>query len=352
MNAKKFSTSQRIVQVMVVLSVLFELRALPAGDSLQWQPWVCPPLFVEDTKHETLLSGLHRVLPFSFLDPDSVAKMSDGVFLFMFCCCFDFASSNVSAVGKLVALLHGLKESASRFAIHPERCLTHQLHIVKSASMGLANTASMLYCLSAIIRNYRSVQGLADAIRAKVRASFTVRVADKPPHDELLDRIKQILNADGDASLMYCGSHGQRKKASWFTDVEAMVAACHWDSNTKQWVHFVEAAEGQHLLDIDRDAASDVIADHLIKVLIRRRWETAAASRWTGVLSCLKRMLLGVIMGGIPPQSLAGLSSSMHITEGKVAKLLRGGRGSSSWRRGQQRVRQGLLSCLEDIEVL
>ncbi len=39
----------------------------------------------------------------------------------------------------------------------------------------------------------------------------------------------------------------------------------------------------------------DAVFGPIVKALLGRRWETAALSRWTGVISTLKRMLLGTL---------------------------------------------------------
>ena len=116
--ASRFSSAQRIVQVMVTLAVLWESRVFDAVTKRRWEPWVCPPLFMDNTKHEALLAGLERVLPFKLTDPFGVTQACAGAILFIFCCCFDWASSNVAAFGKMTRAHQDLGEIGANLALH------------------------------------------------------------------------------------------------------------------------------------------------------------------------------------------------------------------------------------------
>ena len=72
-----------------------------------------------------------------------------------------------------------------------------------------------------------------------------------------------------------------------------------------------------------REDMVSYIVDPLLKIFISRRWEEAALNRWTGVIRSLKRLVLGSILNGILPESLAGLSDRMDLTESKVDALLK-----------------------------
>ena len=99
-----------------------------------------------------------------------------------------------------------------------------------------------------------------------------------------------------------------------------MTEKCHYDPHTQKWVYYVTQWRDTQRQRIDEDKVVSSIVGPLLAVLTRRRWEVATLSRWTGVLSCLKRMVLGTLMGSILQSALSGLSADMNITEAKVKK--------------------------------
>ncbi|CAK0821660.1 unnamed protein product, partial [Prorocentrum cordatum] len=97
---------------------------------------------------------------------------------------------------------------------------------------------------------------------------------------------------------------------------------CHFDRAENKWAFYVEQGRPNQRQRIDMEAAVEFIAGPILSLLTRRRWQPGALSRWTGVISCLERMVLGAVLGNILPLSLAGLSARMEVTEAKVKEYL------------------------------
>ena len=319
-----FSNSVRVVQVQVCLAAIYQVEASAAVEKWQWQPWLCPPLFLADTRHASLLASFEKVLPFQWWDPASMAAFGEGASCTIFCLAFDMASSNVAAFARVVRSLEVAGPSCTRWLVHGERCLVHQLHIIKSACLSMSQAASMLYSISRILPNDTASTALADAIYCHVRLRLVIKYQAAPPkhQDELLRIMRHILNCDGSESMDNHGEPHRHRCSSWLGDVERMCQKCHWDGATSRWVYFAPPDDSGRFPEVNVEEAVKSVADPLVAALIGRRWPKAALSRWSGVLSCLKRMLAGIVMGNILPDSLASLSSSMKITEAKVKKML------------------------------
>ena len=123
--------------------------------------------------------------------------------------------------------------------------------------------------------------------------------------------------ADGDESLAYYrDARGVLRPNRWMEEVETMVRDCRYDVQAQTWVFYVGAVVRRQRLDINAIAQS--IASKLSAVLYSRRWANAALSRWVGVLSNLKKVLLGIVMGNVIPIPFAALPQAMRLNEADV----------------------------------
>ena len=321
LRADTFSNAPRHVQVMMTLAALYQVNTTASGcdEHWQWQPWMCPPMWLAETKHQFLLLGLLQVLPYKWSDFASMAELCSGSLITIICMCFDFASSNVTGFGRILGSLEAAPASCASMLLHGERCLVHQLHIVKSSCLSLSKGASMLYSVSRILTSNHSASGLADAIKQQVRSRFAVRHSAPPSNDALLEVFRHTCCLDGDDSEGF-GSASSR--SGMRSDILRMVEKCHFDRETGQWVYYAPPDGNGRLPQVQLEDAINSVVDPLLRVLVKRRWPKAALSRWTGVLSCMKRMLIGIVMGNVLPRSLSGLSADMNLTEKKVQKLL------------------------------
>jgi hypothetical protein len=307
--------SQKLVEFLVVLASVVQVDMSSNGaETWAWQPWLCPPLLLASTKAVALMAALNIALPINFADVDSLVAFATGVFVAMLVVCSDYAASNRSCLRDLQNIVDGLPARAAAFVMHCERCFTHALHITKAAAMSSMSLASHLFALSKVVGHSRSVDGLVKAMLAHVEGKLEIVDAAPEVHHsrQLKAMILMILGLDGDDSMIY---QQGGKFTNWLKDIELVCARSLFDRTRGKWI-FVRRA------GLTTKAMVSYIADPMLKVLVARRWESAALNRWSGTIRCMKRCVLGCILNGILPESLAGLSENMQLTEAKVTKLL------------------------------
>ena len=274
-----FSNAPRIVQTMVTLSAIYNISLQGDSEKWEWQPWLCPLLYMTDTKHMRLLNGLARVMPYDWSKPDSIAAFAAGVKFLFLGLVFDMASSNVSAFGRM---LHVLESNASKLpgvALHGERCLVHQMHITKNAALNLKKAAGMMYSLTCTLPAANAAKGLLQAIRNHVKSRLVIRYSAPPPFNEAKDIVALIYQWDDDDPVF--GSRTAPKRASLAMDLQRMFDRCHYDRQHDKWLYFVQPLADGTWPETDLEQAVDFVAGPLQDVCVKRRWAKAALSRWT-----------------------------------------------------------------------
>eukprot|EP00959_Pyramimonas_sp_CCMP1952_P238624 4986353-Pyramimonas_sp.AAC.1 len=96
--------SQKTVNVMVVLGAAFQafvqrgsLQSISDVQHLlqiEWQPWICAPLFLENTTAKLLFEGLRKTMPIEFANARSLELLMVNTDAFIICLSLDSASSN------------------------------------------------------------------------------------------------------------------------------------------------------------------------------------------------------------------------------------------------------------------
>ena len=335
---KLLGSAPKDVHVQVVLAGMYQVVHDEASQQARWtwQPWLCPPLFVLSTRARVLLEGLERVLPLNFRDQKSLSDFCKGSSLTLCTMTHDMASSNVSAVGVLTKHIEESGPACDSFLMHAERCLTHCIHIAKSACLSLSGNASMLYSLSRMLANNQALHNLIKAMRKNVEQNLIIKRAVAPTDDTMFNVILGAWGIDEDTTLLKSESG-----SSLLSDIKTMCQVSRFDPETKKWIFFAPPSQVNGA--IDRGAAVDAVLDPIVRALLGRRWETAALSRWTGVMSTLKRMLLGTLWNNILPSCLSGLSASMGITEEKVKSMME--EACKAVREGQPVDQSSATSC-------
>ena len=231
-----FSNAPKVVQVMPFLAAIYEVLAQGDSERWRWQPWLSPPSFLSSTKWSAILDALERVMPFKMSSVQSILEFARGAFLTMLLLAFDFAASNVASYCRILGYFEKLFETSNvAIVVHGERCLVHQVHIVKSAALLLKNVASVLFSLSGILTSDRALSSMCASIRGHVASRMVVKVGDPPDHSPLLSAIKQILCIDDDTSLL---NSGVRKCRNWWSDIEKMAKHCHFEAGTGKWIWY------------------------------------------------------------------------------------------------------------------
>lgn len=317
-------TSQKDVQVMVVLGTMhlsfIKSRAGHTEVLSEWQPWLAAPMFLSSTGAQHILEGLARAGPVDMTDPEVLkewVRRQKDIILGTYC--FDFASSNVACFRTLAASVEAL--GASPVLVHGERCATHCVHLVKAHCIATSSLAGMLYSVSKLVGASRTVDGMVRGVALHVRQALEIRYGEPPPADELLDALLSLMGLDEDLSLVHRGGSRSGAFTTWYDSVRKMCERSLFDTSSGKWLYYAPTGSMTDPAVVKREA-EDFIATPLCEVLVQRRWETAALSRWTGVMHCLKRMTVGIVMNGVLVDVLASLSSRLGVTEAKYQKEL------------------------------
>ena len=93
-----------------------------------------------------------------------------------------------------------------------------------------------------------------------------------------------------------------------------------FDVATGSWLYFASETErATPRRELEAKAVAFVL-EPLVKVLLGRRWEVAALSRWTGVAAVLKRTTLGAALNNILPECMGSLSKELGLSGEELQK--------------------------------
>jgi hypothetical protein len=177
--------------------------------------------------------------------------------------------------------------------------------------------SAVLYSLSKQMQLSQVVSVLEDKIYEIVRAKTEIRIGSPPEYDNtLFDAMLDILAIDGDRSLIETGM--TRRKTAYLLQIKEMCKCARFEVATGTFVYYVPDVVKRRRLDMD--AVVSYIAKPICQVLIWRRWEVAAASRWTGTMHVAKKLAIGVMLNSVFPEALADLAGGMHVTEASLLK--------------------------------
>ena len=323
--------SQKVVNVMVVLGAVFQ-GAVQRGSlqsssdvqqliQIEWQPWCCAPLFLENTTAKLLFEGLRKSLPIEFASIRSLELLMLNADAFIISLALDSASSNLAACKMILRYVE--RATLCGLMLHFQRCLSHQINISRSSILSLAGVAGMLYSLSKLIGIGKNANALAAAIHDHVKANLVIRYGEPEGHHNVLRAVLDVFAIDGDGGLIWQGGclARSRKATAFLNDLEELCKRSLLDSSVGSWVYYVAVAPSSSSRPrVDLDEAAKYISAPLVKCMVGRRWEVAALSRWTGVMRCLKRVVLGAMFNNVLPSTLSALSSNMGITDAKLEK--------------------------------
>ena len=221
--------SQSSVQIMAVLASVCQLETQVDGESVlrrfDYQPWVGRPLILQKTSHAFILEGLLRTCPIDLSDREAMKAWSAHASCTVGIFCFDSASSNLVTMRFLSAFA---ERSGCRFLLHGERCSTHQLHMIKSASISLTKLAGMLYCISKVAQISRTIDGIRTNFIQLIRGKMVVRYEQPPDTGPLAAAALEILCMDGDDVDTYTTDpKGKRSPKKYLQDMVGAFVRMH-----------------------------------------------------------------------------------------------------------------------------
>ena len=314
------SRAQSRVEVMAVLAAVCQMQVTIAGGVVQRQfdsqPWLAAPMMLEGTTAAAVKEGLLRACPCDLSSHDSIRKWCRASCCTIGLFAFDSASGNLKAMRELVAFVEA---SQLPFFIHGERCSIHQLHIVRSNCLTLGKVASTLYCLSKVLKISNTLLGLRNRILARIDASLVIRYCDPPDTSFLEQAALAVLGIDGEDEIYYTDQAGRKHCTKQVRQLLDMIRKSRFDPASKQWIYYAPQL-GASRPCLDRSQVVSTVATPVVQFFIGRHWPTSALSRWIGVMTCLKKVCLGVLMNDILPSALADLSGHLDVTDASVQK--------------------------------
>ena len=158
-----------------------------------------------------------------------------------------------------------------------------------------------------------------------------------PRPSRMRDQAARVLNAlfppDQQDWLYTTDKDGNQIKGQYLEDLEAFASAVEFGSSEHRIVHYcwVEAGSEEHLSGMSiGDPCCESFEEALEKTavpclnwLCHATWEQACESRWTKVVTTLRRAMAGYLGQQVLPECLKLLQTTWGINEGMEAALAR-----------------------------
>ena len=186
------------------------------------------------------------------------------------------------------------------------------------------------------MRQWRFAAALRDTIVKLVKTRLEVIRVPRPAHmrtkaQEFID----LLFTQRDHEWMYVKTKdGERVKGPLLTDLEALAAAVEFGSlNDSKLTHYCCVQEGspEHLAGLrvggpccrDKEESLEKVVVPILTWVVHRPWEVSAVSRWTHVVTLLKKTVVGFLAQRVLPESLRALRVHWDIHDGVISALER-----------------------------
>ena len=313
--SSRHSKAPTVVEVFTLLGYVFEMTfdELEETTTHCTQPWAAPSMFLESTKYECVCAAVLANLPAKLDQPLDYIAWSRHVDFVHHFLCFDMASSNVSTYAGVLDLIDA--EAPGTVALHGERCSIHNLHKIRSTSLGEVSLQSMLFSLSNILGQSRNLDAVRENVYSAIKSNLRVLYNDPPSTASLLDQLCSLLDLTEEDTHVV-NKDGQRRALPWSADLCTMVETSHFDRRTGEWLYYAGRRRGVFMREqVDTHSAAVQIADPILTVLIGRRWERPSENRWTAGTKCLKRAVVGIVWNRILCTASARLRNAMRIDE-------------------------------------
>lgn len=248
MSGKVITKSQKAVEVMVLLAAVFRADLSQSADGSVASD--AAPMLLGSTGHGHILAALRRLLPVDMLSRDSLEAFDDSADVSIICFAFDSASGNIATYSYLAYLVE--RSTAATVLFHGQRCLTHQIHIIRSASVTLSGAAGVLYSLSKLMQHSNSTLALHAGIVNHARDNLQIREGAAPENSDFLRVALGMFGVDGDWSLVSAGE--KRKVTPFSARLADLCQHCRYDLKSKTWLYFTGVAPARSNRPGSRDA--------------------------------------------------------------------------------------------------
>jgi hypothetical protein len=334
LDGEKQRHGKLAVQVMVQSGLIttYELDGR-GGRVVDQQPFLCRNLCLQQQNADSMLEGMSRNMPLWVEHPARLVEAASSceVLIISFSC--DRAAPNYRAMEWFWSQLElpGMPENVLPFL---EPCAAHGIALVKSRPKTSKALVTNSHSLSGLMRQWRFANALRDVMVSIV--GRRLKVLREPRPDAIAIASKQLVNmlyADGDVGFLHkVGKDGVLKKTSLAEDLDAISDVFDLCSNrSDEIVHYcyVHANSPEHMAGKrvgaacceDMHSSIAKMAVPVINFLVHRAWSQSAESRWTNVLTTLKRMAVGYLCHRLLPESIRELQAAWGV-EGTMEAML------------------------------
>ena len=264
-----------------------------------------------------LLEAVLRSLPLDLLDQDKMRTVLANHDFALFGIAVDRASANTLACRWLCDYVYNTLK-LKRLFVHSEPCSLHGLALVKGRCVSMKQLSSALYSFTRWIRIGRNHEALVTALQNHIASTLEIAESELPLSvTEKSLRLVSLSYGDLAASFLWTThkKSDQPVKTSLHSDLASLCNVVDLSNTTGSLVFHnrVSAHSEDHLLHkllvnsvacSDRSECINRVVVPLLNFLTGKAWVTAAESRWTNVMTTVRRFLMGVLAGRVLAHAL------------------------------------------------
>lgn len=326
------SAAPTAVQVMMQRGHLRSFVEGPEGDMCmeESEPIFCRGIILEEQKADDIIAGLLRGMPLKIDDVGSLREASSHCQFLLLTFCMDRAANNFATLSWFWKCLQVPNAPLNIFPC-AEPCAAHGAALVKTRASNAEGhgIVQSSHTLATFLRNGRNLAWLRESIIELVRNHLVIR-RQRPPAScgMTADRLADLLFAGPDKEFLYrVEADGSRKRGRLLQLLDALCSSIDLDGGDPgSLVHycFVEDASSERPYGSpccrDHDEAVDKVAVPLLN-WVAKPWDVQVTSRWTYVLSALRKLLVSCMAKRLFPTALMNMKASMGVDDSMEASL-------------------------------
>jgi hypothetical protein len=280
-----------------------------------------------------LIEGMSRAMPFFFDDIGDVRALALGSVATILSFSCDRASANFRTCAWI---WKALEHSPDNFLPHLEPCALHAVHLVKCRPKEAKQLIGSISILSSCLRDWRFGEALRESILTHVRLRLDVQRVQRPDAQKV--KATAVMDAlfpqDEYEWCFDTDTKGERKKKRVRMDLEALANAVEFGSNASdKIIHHccVEADSPEALAGMriggpccttEAESVEKVVAP-ILNWIVHNPLSSISASRWTHVVTGLRKTLAGILAQRVLPESLRSMQVHWGTHDGVIAALER-----------------------------
>lgn len=305
-----------------------------ATEVLRQEPYLCRALVLQSQTADALLEALFRQLPFSPESSEGMRTLSSSCDALVISFVVDRAATNFRA---LTYIWRCLSDPAMPKSVLPfvEPCAAHGVALVKARGQLSSSIVGGGHTFSTLMRQGRFGVALRDTF-VKL-ASSKLRVVRGPMPPEMRERSRRLLGllfGELGGRVRRTQPNGQPLPRSFSDELEHLVSVVALgQGGVEELTHFCWVAEGSPEHELGAPVGSACCHDFeesvertivpVLNLMVHKPWDRSAQSRWTYVLTLLRKLCLGYLSFGLLPAALRDLKTHWGLSEGMAPMLER-----------------------------